>query len=272
MKLETWEALNRKAKEVEALEKQVLALENLQRSTNLPDVAIQSVSQTRRHLRKVLAREKRVPLRILRDMDEPLFAFIDGTHGLGSGLAYLLGHLPPLTAVGGFPGFSTEWKVFKYVGLHVVDGEAPKRKRGNFSGFSGKLRAYATVRLVDPVIKNGGPFRAVYDERKEETLESHPPMLADGDLAHPDCPTCNKAVGWTERHREDAHYSRERTTVGKDCSNMGGDHWTKGHRHRDAIRVTAKAIIRDAWRVEHGRSPVIGHIPVDDQREPANAG
>lgn len=41
--------------------------------------------------------------------------------------------------------------------------------------------------------------------------------------------------------------------------------WTDGHSHRDALRITAKAILRDLWAVENGRVPGEGHRPCGPQ-------
>lgn len=40
--------------------------------------------------------------------------------------------------------------------------------------------------------------------------------------------------------------------------------WTKGHSHADARRVTAKAILRDMWRVSHGQLPLLDAQTLND--------
>lgn len=165
---------------------------------------------------------------------------INATVGLGPAILYVTGLLPPL------PGFQTPPKLWRYLGLHVSDGAAVRARRGELVGFSLELRAYALQRIADPIIKRGGPYRSVYDERKLRTLQTHPPMTED-------CPSCMLALKKTAEHRETKAYTRVRTAPSQDCANVGGIHWTDGHRHRDAMRVVAKQVWRDVWRVAHGK-------------------
>lgn len=179
--------------------------------------------------------------------------WIRGTHGLKHGLWLLLGSMPPVTE---FKGPASIWK---YVGLDVRGGAAPRPKDGERLGFAPYRRAYAIKRVADPIVKVGGPYRAVYDARRERTLLSHPPMCdAEGDLMFPECETCREALRMTREHREEKSYTRERKAPSFDCSAAGGIHWTDGHRHADALRVTAKAVLKDAWRVGRGLAPRIG--------------
>lgn len=182
----------------------------------------------------------------------PLGDWISETRGLSKSLVLLLGSMPPLNE------FWCHSAVWKYVGLHVSDGRAVKRERGKKTGFNLILRAYAIARVATPIVKVGGPYRGVYDLRKAATLESHPPMLDDdGALAHPDCEFCDEAVGRTKALRTGRRTTRARTAPSFDCANLGGPHWTAGHRHADAQRVIAKAVLRDAWRVVRGMPPLV---------------
>ena len=177
-------------------------------------------------LRKVLNKMKRMCASY--GDGTPLGEFVRGTPGLGPAVFYVVGLLPRLEEFNSVAG------VWKYCGLHVNDGRAPRMKRGEVGGFSPQLRSYVLYRLAEPAIKKAGsPYRSVYLTRKLHTLETHPEMLEKGL-----CVTCDLARGGEK---------------GRDCSNVGGPHWTKGHRHRDALRVAGKAILRDLWCVAHGR-------------------
>ena len=181
--------------------------------------------------------------------------WIRSTHGLKDGLWLLLGSMPPLLE---FKGPASIWK---YVGLDVRGGSAPRPKDGERLGFAPYRRAYAIKRVADPIIKVGGPYRATYDARRIRTNLSHPPMLdGDGELLNPDCETCRDALELTKEHREEKSYTRERKAPAVDCSGAGGIHWTDGHRHADALRVTAKAVLRDAWRVARGLAPRVTEV------------
>lgn len=161
--------------------------------------------------------------------------------GLGPTVLYVLGRVPPLAA------FANPAKLWKYLGLHVADGRSVRAKRGELAGFSLELRAHALQRIADPIVKNKqSAYRAVYDERRAHTLTTHPPMTED-------CPTCMGALKKTDEHRDEHAYTRERKAPSMDCANLGGIHWTDGHRHRDAMRVVAKAVWLDVWRAAHGK-------------------
>lgn len=285
MDAHTWSALQVEASKVSALEKLRLATELRiwqYRNRGFPDAlvaplvsALDEVQRGERALKKECAK-------IANGTAEA--EWFDAVPGFGSAVWYVLGALP--IQPGEYDTVSGLWKTF---GLHVHDGSAVKRRRGE-SGphqrFRQELRAWALYRLGEPHLKlRGGedkngrsrprsPYRDTYDERRERTNETHPPMLDEsGDLLHPECEHCLAAVAWTEEHRKGSHQQRERKTVGKDCANVGGTHWTDGHRHADALRVMTKAILRDIWRVWNERDPKYsgdrGHPSTDTHMAPA---
>lgn len=177
------------------------------------------------------------------DMEPWLAAVVSHTKetlGLGPTILYVAGMIPPLS------DFATPPKLWRYLGLHVSEGHAVHAARGEMVGFSLELRAFALQRIADPIVKQGGPYREVYDARKLHTLTTHPPMTED-------CPSCMLALKKTAEHRDSKKYTRVRKAPSQDCANVGGIHWTDGHRHRDAMRVVAKQVWRDVWRVAHGK-------------------
>lgn len=133
-----------------------------------------------------------------------------------------------------------------------------RRRRGERANWSAdaKMRAYL---VAVSCLKAGGGYREVYDQRKAHT---------EGRAHESECVRCGPA--------------------GKPA--QPGTPWSDGHRHADALRVVAKAILRDLW-VEarrlhkHGTSqPDIadtqatsagadqldsGHTPSDTQRDTA---
>lgn len=265
MDASTWSTLQVEASKVSALEKLRLATELRiwqYKQSGFPEAlvaplvsALDQVRGDERALKKECAKIAK---------GTPESEWFDAVPGFGSAVWYVLGSLP--RQPGEYDTVSGLWKAF---GLHVHNGSAVKRRKGD-SGphqrFRQELRAWALYRLGEPHLKlRGGedkngharprsPYRDTYDDRREHTNETHPPMLdADGDLLNPDCDHCREAVAWTEEHRSGKHYQRKRTTVGKDCSNVGGIHWTDGHRHADALRVMTKAILRDIWRIWNGQ-------------------
>ena len=259
-------ALRTKAVQVKNIEKVVQAMSGQRRALgeDLPDLALAALDEG-------IDKLKPIRRKLLGELEtivagSPLGEWISETHGLGKGLILLLGICPPLTE------FDTVSAVWKYAGLHVSDGSAVRGQRGQRLGFDPVRRAYAIKRVADPIMKVGGPYREVYDDRRAHTLGTHPPMLdEDGELAHPGCEHCAEAMAKTKRHREGREYTRRRSAPSFDCSNLGGVHWTDGHRHADALRVTAKAVLRDAYRVVRGQPPRVGPNSRDDHDDTAHA-
>lgn len=258
-------ALRLKALQVKNVEKVLNSLRNQRRSLgeDIPDVALTALDEAIERLKPI--RKKLVNELPVIVGDAPVGQWIDDTHGLAKGLILLMGILPAITDLEGGP--SALWK---YCGLHVTpEGKAPKGARGQRLGFDPLRRAYALKRVADPIVKVGGPYRAVYDDRKAYTLDTHPPMLTEGgDLADPGCEFCQKALGKTAEHRAEKEYSRARKAPSFDCSNVGGVHWTDGHRHADALRVLAKEVLIDLYRVCHGQAPRVG-VTTEDQEAAA---
>lgn len=185
-----------------------------------------------------------------------LAEWIDGTPGLGKALYFILGLVPPLALIEGveIPPFANVAKLWRYCGLHPEGGQ--RKERGVFRGYSSFLKAATVHRVAEPCMKQrASPYRAVYDRRREHTLVTHPPMLAEGE----GCDVCDLAYSDTKAHRAGRNLSRERKAPATDCAALGGIHWTDGHRMADSLRVTAKAVMRDAWRVANGMGPREGH-------------
>lgn len=191
-------------------------------------------------------------------MNDTVFSgWVKETKGLGArsiGLATgLLPYHEDMKSV------SATWK---YLGLHVgSDGNSIQRNGSNNLGFDPSLRAVALHRVgkFTAVMCKDGQYRKCYDQRKEKTQNTHPPMYNGSGLTDSDCEGCQKAEKKTEKKREGKNYERKRKAPSVDCGNVlnnkEGSHWTDGHRHADALRVATKAIFRDWWRVGRGQEP-----------------
>lgn len=145
----------------------------------------------------------------------PLGAWVAETQGLG---AKTVGRF--LGAVGPLQARTMPSQLWAYCGLHVFDGHAPRRRRGEQANWStrAKTRAYlmaeACVKLVGGGTKRRSPYRDVYDAAR----------------AH------------------DAERQAERETP-----------LTDGHCHARAMRRVSKAILADMWAearkgVDHGEA------------------
>jgi hypothetical protein len=187
------------------------------------------------------------------DPHDPIKLHMDAAVGLGPATLLMLGLLPKRPRE-----FETKegrlavGALNKYLGIYPG---AAKRTAGVKLGYSSVLRAILLERVAMPCIRNmKSPYRSVYDQRRAVTMLSHPPMRPMGT----GCDGCDAAWKKTKSHRAARKITRERLAPAVDCSNMGGQCWTDGHRHRDAIRLTAKAIVLDLWLVDSGKEPVLG--------------
>lgn len=174
-------------------------------------------------------------------------------------ILYVMGLIPQLDE------FPAPGHLLSYCGLAPKDGRAPIKAKGKRLGHNGFITGVAIGRVAVSIIKMSGgvdkngrvrsrsPYRDVYDDRRAWTMESHPPMMLHGE-----CAFCDEATAWTKDYRAQHEHERQRKSVGKDCSNMGGVHWTDGHRHRDATRVIAREVFIDLWRTSRGQEPRYG--------------
>lgn len=93
---------------------------------------------------------------------------------------------------------------------------AARRQRGQKANWSTKAKMRAHL-IAESCMKAGGPYREVYDKRKAAT---------EGRTHAAPCAPCG--------------------VKGKPA--QPGTDWRDGHRHADALRITAKTILRDLWR------------------------
>lgn len=192
-------------------------------------------------------------------MESTVFSeWIEDHHGIGHRSVGLVTGLLPFWE--DIHSVSATWKL---CGLHVNGtNEAIKPQKGQYTGFDLTLRAFALKRVGEPamrVAEGSTYYRTVFDERKERTLETHPPMMNGDGLANPGCSGCQEALEQTEELRGEKSYQRERKAPSLDCGNVRnnepGSHWGKGHRFKDNLRVMTKAILRDWWAVGNDGTP-----------------
>ena len=145
----------------------------------LGGVALEESEQARALILRQANRFKRGCTKLLRDSGEPIFTFIDGTHGLSHAASVFLGRCPPLT------GFANPAKVWAYCGLAPGKG----KKKGEDPKYNHTLKAFAIMRLAEPCIKHReSPYRRIYDERRAHTVLTHTDW-SDGH-AHNDARRC----------------------------------------------------------------------------------
>lgn len=65
-------------------------------------------------------------------------------------------------------------ELWAYCGLHVLDGEGARRKKGVKANWSTEAKT-RVWNCVDPIIKNrNSPYRKTFDDRREHTAVTHP--------------------------------------------------------------------------------------------------
>ena len=79
----------------------------------------------------------------------------------------------PVKEIERFPTVSSLWK---YAGLHVVNGKAPKMKRGEKVDWNPKLRSLCWKISDSFVKKRDSPYRKYYDEFKAMEKQKNPEL------------------------------------------------------------------------------------------------
>ena len=232
MQEQVYDTLRAKAKQVVLLERMAtsvtLQTDKLE-EMGVPEIVMAATLPGKDHLKKATRLAKKEVGSLLHG--EAVDDFIQETPGLSQAAILFLGLVPPLT------DFPNPAKLWKWCGLHVQNGKAPSRVKGEKTKWSPFLKAFTVMRLgKGATTVKECPYRDVYLRRRERTRETHPVMLEKG----AGCPTCDKAHDHPKN---------------PDCARFGGPHWSLGHQYVDALRVTAKAIVLDLWRIENGQEP-----------------
>lgn len=150
--------------------------------------------------------------------------WIQRTPGIAlGGFARLLGVTGPLDR------FETVSKLWAYLGMHVQDGMAPRRRRGQQLRWSPQGRIVCHQLATSIVRLNRGPYRAAYDLKKAEYLAR--PLR--GPSA---CPFGQTHRTWQGDIRP--------------CSPK--------HAHFAAMRYCIKVLLRDVWRAWRTFAPTAG--------------
>lgn len=112
--------------------------------------------------------------------------------------------------------------LWSYCGYRVEDGRGVRRSRGQQANWStiAKTRAFLIAEAcMKAHSRYPNPYGAAYYARKEAT---------EGRAHIVGCQVCSG--------------------VGKPAETAIGVPWRDGHRHTDALRLAAKALLRDMWR------------------------
>lgn len=123
--------------------------------------------------------------------------------------------------------FDTVAKLWAYLGLHVVNGESPRRKKGQKSNWNtdGRTRAYL---IAEAIVKvgGGGKYRAAYDRKKGKYLTRER-------FGESGCP-----MGQVHRNKAGGVLQ---------CVKQGEAGETSAHLHAAAMRYAVKELLKDMW-------------------------
>lgn len=148
--------------------------------------------------------------------------------GIGPRLAGLL--VANIMPVERFPNVAKLWA---YCGLHVVNGAAPKPKKGVKTNWNRELKT-TTWKISESFLKAGGPYRDLYDTYKKylitrELKNGHIIWKSDG---------TKKEVAFAPKGKQ-----IDDLEIPKDPE------WTLGHIHNMALRRTVKLFLSHLWAV-----------------------
>jgi hypothetical protein len=105
----------------------------------------------------------------------PLHPWIKSQTGLGDKqMARLLGVIrdPYWNELHQRPRTVSE--LWAYSGLHVIDGQGAKRRKGQQSNWSAEAKTRIYLIAVSCIKQSKSPYRAVYDDRRAHTAITHP--------------------------------------------------------------------------------------------------
>jgi hypothetical protein len=105
----------------------------------------------------------------------PLHPWIKSQIGLGDKqLARLLGVIRDPYWNELYQRPRTVSELWAYSGLHVIDGQGAKRRKGQQSNWSAEAKSRIYLIAVSCIKQCKSPYRAVYDDRRAHTANTHP--------------------------------------------------------------------------------------------------
>jgi hypothetical protein len=156
--------------------------------------------------------------------EHPVHEWIDQIIGLsGKQFAELVLLIGPLWK------YPNPQKVYKRLGLHVVEGKALRKAKGKFLGYNTRCKGWA-FNVGDQIVKSNGnsgpsPYRRYYDKKKAEYLAREP-------------------SGPSNCRFGQHHKDRDGKTV--QCPPLG-------HVENAARRYAIKKLVRDLWLAYQSR-------------------
>ena len=190
----------------------------------------------------------------------PCYSYVRTVAGLGDlGLGIIIGE------TGNLSDYATKERVWKRLGLAVINGSAQRRAAGAEGieqGYSPGRRAQVWAQCSDSMFKH--QWRGDKDEDGKNPLKSRTPVVTPARAIGP----YGEVYGQRKRHvieRNEQGLYAERVAKIVDALKRKGSaippenaagRLTKMHIHNDATRVMTKALIENLWRVWNGKTPI----------------
>lgn len=152
---------------------------------------------------------------------EPIYqAYLQHIDGIGPQLSAAI-----IACIGSIDRFELISALWAFGGLHVIDGRAPKRRRGEKANWNGELKTLITYKVPGQFIKLRGCFgRKLYDQYKAFYEQVHDER----------CPV------WSHPGKKVNAGGTKATIDGKGCSR-------KGHIDNMAKRKLGKVFLACLW-------------------------
>jgi len=129
---------------------------------------------------------------------------------------------------------------WKFAGLHVVDGIAPKRKKGEKLDWNPRVRALCW-NIGESFIKKGNTYRDIYDATKRKYESKYLVLKGLTQLKKVTCPVCKK---------EKLSFLKtdgKKSFLDYHCSKCDKGFLTGKHLHNMAKRKMVKRFLVDLW-------------------------
>jgi hypothetical protein len=140
---------------------------------------------------------------------------------------------------------NTPSALWRFCGLHVKDGVAARRKKGEKLDYNPWLKAKVLKVLGECMIKANSPYRKLYDDYKHhkqtQIVECDHVQWTEPSSHEPDPVTKKKPV----------RQKKQMTAATcKLCNGTGKKAWgnSDGHRHNAALRYMVKQFLIDLWK------------------------
>jgi len=158
---------------------------------------------------------------------EPIIVdWLEHIRGIGPRLSGLLiANIYPISR------FDTAAKLWAYCGLHVIDGKAARRKKGEKANWSAELKTTA-YKISESFLKAGGPYREQYDHYRDYIIARE---IGKGIVIWKTADSGKKSVAFAPKaaNLEELKPSDKPETL--------------GHIHAMALRHTAKLFLSHLW-------------------------